>query len=77
MRGWDAMTFRKPAVVLAFLGLGVAVTALLGLGPELKTASGAVVDVRSTESACPQEPWPFGCQWREPTRRVARTPRPS
>ena len=22
--------------------------------------------------ACPQEPWPYGCQWRSPTRKVLR-----
>lgn len=28
-------------------------------------------------SACPQEPWPFGCQWRPKTRKVVRGSRPS
>jgi len=27
--------------------------------------------------ACPQEPWPYGCQWRVPTRKVLRPSRPS
>jgi hypothetical protein len=28
-------------------------------------------------SACPQEPWPYGCQWRSPpTRKVYRSSRP-
>ena len=28
--------------------------------------------------ACPQEPWPYGCQWREkPARKVVRPSRPS
>ena len=27
--------------------------------------------------ACPQEPWPYGCQWRSPTRKVLRPSRPS
>src|SRR5262249_16710912 len=28
--------------------------------------------------ACPQQPWPYGCQWREkPTRKVVRPSRPS
>jgi hypothetical protein len=35
------------------------------------------VDLRPAEAGCPQEPWPFGCQWREPTRRVSNTPRRS
>ena len=29
-------------------------------------------------SACPQEPWPYGCQWRTPpARKVYRSSRPS
>jgi hypothetical protein len=28
-------------------------------------------------SACPAEPWPFGCQWRERSRKVIRASRPS
>jgi hypothetical protein len=27
--------------------------------------------------ACPQEPWPYGCQWRERTRKVMRGSRPT
>jgi hypothetical protein len=38
-------------------------------------AKGTPVDVRPVEAACPQEPWPFGCQWREPTRRVSNSRR--
>lgn len=77
MRGWDAMTFRKPAVVLTVLAVGAAVVVLAGGSPELKAAKGTVVEALPAQSACPQEPWPFGCQWREPTRRVTRNPRPS
>jgi hypothetical protein len=32
---------------------------------------------RPVTSACPQEPWPYGCQWRSPTRKVMRGSRPS
>jgi outer membrane murein-binding lipoprotein Lpp len=33
---------------------------------------------RSHSFACPKEPWPYGCQWREPpTRRVTRGSRPA
>jgi outer membrane murein-binding lipoprotein Lpp len=33
---------------------------------------------RSLTFACPKEPWPYGCQWREPpTRRVTRGSRPA
>ncbi len=71
------MSFRKPAAILAVLALGAAVAALTGASPELKAAKGTLVEVRPVESACPQEPWPYGCQWREPTRRVQRGPRPS
>jgi hypothetical protein len=43
--------------------------------PPLKPAAPPPV----TTSACPQEPWPYGCQWRTPpTRKVYRpSPRPS
>ncbi len=35
------------------------------------------IDLRPAASACPQEPWPYGCRWRDPpTRRVARSTRP-
>jgi len=35
------------------------------------------IDLRPAASACPQEPWPYGCVWRDPpTRRVARSTRP-
>ena len=27
--------------------------------------------------ACPQEPWPYGCQWRVPARKVLRPSRAS
>jgi hypothetical protein len=33
---------------------------------------------RPLTRACPQQPWPYGCQWREkPTRKVLRPSRPS
>ena len=34
-------------------------------------------DSRPVVSACPAEPWPFGCQWRERSRKVIRASRPS
>jgi hypothetical protein len=34
-------------------------------------------DPRPVVSACPAEPWPFGCQWRERSRKVIRASRPS
>ncbi|HKF10044.1 MAG TPA: hypothetical protein VKB89_15210 [Xanthobacteraceae bacterium] len=36
------------------------------------------VKSRPLSWACPQEPWPYGCQWRDkPTRKVVRPSRPS
>ena len=33
---------------------------------------------RSQGFACPKEPWPYGCKWREPpARRVTRGSRPA
>jgi hypothetical protein len=33
---------------------------------------------RALTFACPKEPWPYGCQWREPpARRVTRGSRPA
>jgi hypothetical protein len=46
----------------------------------LKPAAGPSKPAASpVTSACPQEPWPYGCQWRTPpTRKVYRpSPRPS
>ena len=41
--------------------------------PPLKAAAPPPVT-----SACPQEPWPYGCQWRTPpARKVYRPSRPS
>jgi hypothetical protein len=39
--------------------------------------SSAKPDLRPVVSACPAEPWPFGCQWRERSRKVIRASRPS
>jgi hypothetical protein len=40
-------------------------------------ARSAKPDPRPVVSACPVEPWPFGCQWRERPRKVIRASRPS
>jgi hypothetical protein len=40
-------------------------------------ARSAKPDPRPVVSACPAEPWPFGCQWRERSRKVIRASRPS
>ena len=74
------MSISKRAVILAVVGLGAAVvTALAAAGPEPKRDRG-IPSAASTvlpEHICPQEPWPFGCQWHEPTSRVAHKARPS
>jgi hypothetical protein len=68
------------------LALGAAVvTGLAGATPEEKadrSVAAAKADerpetgsnaARSQGFACPKEPWPYGCKWREPpTRRVTR-----
>jgi hypothetical protein len=52
------------------------------LKPDARSAkpdarSSAKPDPRPVVSACPAEPWPFGCQWRERSRKVIRASRPS
>ncbi len=44
--------------------------------PAVRPATGGDFSVKS---ACPREPWPYGCQWREPPARkvVIRGSRPS
>jgi hypothetical protein len=61
-------------------------------GPEANAATGVNAVARTKSDrlaiptakprpltwACPQQPWPYGCQWREkPTRKVVRPSRPS
>jgi hypothetical protein len=74
------MSISKRAVILAVIGLGAAVvTALAAVGPEPKRERG-IANAASTvlpEHICPQEPWPFGCQWHEPASRVAHKAHPS
>jgi hypothetical protein len=66
--------------VVAVMVGAAAVTALAGTSPEAKiggasaAAPAAQVDVQPV-SACPQAPWPYGCQWQEPVRRVQRSTR--
>jgi hypothetical protein len=85
------MSVYKLGAAVAAIALGAAVvTALAGAGPDGDAdASPQVriqpvaakdvqpIDLRAVDAGCPQEPWPFGCQWREPTRRVSNTPRRS
>ena len=68
------------------------VTAPAAVGSEANAATGANAATRTKSDrlaipsakprpltwACPQQPWPYGCQWREkPTRKVVRPSRPS
>jgi hypothetical protein len=72
------MSRYKVAVGLVAAMIGVAaVTALAGASPDAKTgpAPAAQVDVPPLVSACPEAPWPYGCQWQEPVRRVQRSTR--
>jgi hypothetical protein len=74
------MSLYKITVGLVAVMVGAAaVTALAGTSPEAKiggtgAAPAAQVDVQPV-SACPQAPWPYGCQWQEPVRRVQRSTR--
>jgi hypothetical protein len=76
------MSLYKVAVGLVAAMIGVAaVTALAGTSPDAKpgfvhaAAPAAQVDVPPLVSACPEAPWPYGCQWQEPVRRVQRSTR--
>jgi hypothetical protein len=55
--------------------------AVRGVKPDARSAKpdprSVKPDPRSVVSACPAEPWPFGCQWRERSRKVIRASRPS
>ena len=78
------MSIYKLAAGLAALAIGAAVvTAVAGVSAEMTAARTPVaakseqLDISADIPACAQEPWPYGCQWREPaSRRVGRTPRP-
>ena len=75
------MSLYKLTVGLVAVMVGAAaVTALAGTGPAANiggasaAAPAAQVDVPPV-SACPEAPWPYGCQWHEPVRRVQRSTR--
>jgi len=71
------MSFKHVAIIAVIATATVAaVTAFAGANPTAAPATPAPAASQVDASACPQAPWPFGCQWREPTRRVvARNPR--
>jgi hypothetical protein len=74
------MSLYKAAVGLVAVMVGAAaVTALAGTTPDGKpelAAPAPQVNVAPPVSACPEAPWPYGCQWHEPVRRVQRSTRP-
>jgi hypothetical protein len=74
-------------LVTGLVGLllaGAVAMVLMGGGSEVKAQLAPVVtpdnraDAGPVNWGCAQEPWPFGCQWRErPVRRIIiRGPRP-
>jgi len=71
------MSFKHVAILAVIATATVAaVTAFAGADPTPVIPTIKTSATPPDASACPQAPWPFGCQWREPTRRaVARTPR--
>ncbi len=76
------MSLYKIAVGLVAVMVGAAaVTALAGTSPDAKTglaapaAPATQMNVAPPVSACPDAPWPYGCQWHEPVRRVQRSTR--
>ena len=61
----------NPASLAAAKSDRLAIRPLKPAAAPSKPAAGPVT------SACPQEPWPYGCQWRSPpTRKVYRSSRP-
>jgi hypothetical protein len=76
------MSITKILAGLTALVVGAAVvTALAGVGPEDKAPAAKAervdvatsIPVAASIPACAQEPWPYGCQWREsPSRRPTR-----
>jgi hypothetical protein len=66
----------KPEAVAAAGGAEANTAAVAAKGDRLATRP-AKPPVRPVMSACPQEPWPYGCQWRSPVRKVFRPSRPS
>jgi hypothetical protein len=63
----DSMAITKKVAGLAALAVGAAVvTALAGVGPEGKAKTDRADVVATSVPACAPEPWPYGCQWREP-----------
>jgi hypothetical protein len=79
-------TFKVVASIVGAVFIAAFVANTVGIGSEVKAAPAPVtakedrLETRLSGSdwACAQEPWPYGCQWRTPSKRVIiRAPRPS
>jgi hypothetical protein len=64
-------------LVTGLVGLALAavvVTFLIGAGTEVKAQLAPVIYQKDrtdvVSSGCAPEPWPYGCQWRAPVKRV-------
>ena len=87
------MSVSRLAAGFVAFAIGAAVVTALAASPAGPAAAGREADTvpgkgdrlavppakksRPVTWACPQEPWPYGCQWRVPTRKVLRPSRPS
>jgi hypothetical protein len=78
-------TFRIVASMVGLAFMAAFVTSPVGVGSEAATDPAPVAAKEDRSEilpsgsgwACAQEPWPYGCQWRTPTKRVLiRAPRP-
>jgi hypothetical protein len=65
------------AFVAAFVVNPVEVGSKAATEPAPVAAKADRAEILASGWACAQEPWPYGCQWRTPTKRVlVRAPRP-
>ena len=65
------------AFIAAFITKPVDVRGAVAKEPAPVAAKGDRSQITVNSWACADEPWPYGCQWRTPSKRVfVRTPRP-
>jgi hypothetical protein len=73
-RGLPMSMSKLVAGLVGFLLSAVVVTVLIGVGTEVKAQLAPVVVQNNrpdaVPSGCAQEPWPYGCQWRTPMKRI-------
>jgi hypothetical protein len=78
-------TFRIVASIVGLAFIAAFITNPVGAGSEATTEPAPVAvkadraEILSTGNdwACAQEPWPYGCQWRTPSKQIIiRAPRP-